>query len=103
MEIAAPVWRSWLVGTAAMLLPFVVLAAFVLAYESYEAPWIHAPNWLSYWAMPAAIASLFVGALFLPVRRLWVRLLIALALSPLFFYALWWFGLVVACMLGDCI
>jgi hypothetical protein len=86
-----------------LLLPFAVLAAFIVGYESYDAPWINAPSWLTFYGMPVSIASVFVAALLLPVRRLWIRLLIALMLSPLFFWMLWWFGLFLACALGDCI
>ena len=86
-----------------MLLPFLVFAAFIVGYESYEGPSINAPAWLTFYGMPVSIASVFVAALFLPVRRLWVRLLIALALSPVFFWMLWWFQIYLACALGDCI
>jgi hypothetical protein len=104
MNTGAVPTARWMVAAAAMLLPFLVQAAFVAAYYSYEAPWNDAPKWLSYCSYPASIVSfVVVVALLLPIQSLGARIVIALCLSPFLAFLLFWFSLVLACAYGDCL
>jgi hypothetical protein len=102
MSTAADPIRKWLMVAVAILLPFLVQTAFVLAYYSYEAPWVDAPKWLSICSIPASIASFVVIlATLIPIRSLGARILIALWLSPFIAFLLWCFSLFLALAHGD--
>lgn len=84
----------------ALLLPLLLTCAYVAQDQ-----WRHPGNagWAAWAIYPYGVGVGIIAAFMVPLRRMWLRVLLALSWGVLLMVVLFFWGFFLACLHGDCI